>query len=615
MNAAEKHLTEVPWPDPIEVTIEFKRKHVLYPERALIDCGIDGTGKHFKTPLGVVCFGQRRKGAVGNRHTWSVNPETLLPERRVVVSKLIDFLCEKHYSASARTKSSFMGYLRCVFDWIDKDYLSSGSHHVDFENTDSLKAMYIAYTKHLKHLVMLSQTGKHNSSSTGMSNNGARLYQYYARQLIMACTGLDEETVKSWAEHIGAKNSAYAVKKAQDNEAIERFHDHLVEVIDAHYQIYVQKNKAVIDSEQWGWLTGTRTDFNKTGYKSVTVESQYSAFALIGFYLMVLATGQNESVLLGLKANELEINRLNKTTYQVGKKGRAKGKEIIVEMGSEHKPIFEKYLAVRKIIAPPNNPFLFPDCQPESNKAVNSTKPLSKLWIQALGGKVFKARALRRFYARKMGKVAQQMGVHAGDVNGIISMMLQNEPQTATQYSVETLEQMAEPLSNFLGQLHDACIEKSRTEHTIKVHMKEHREADRTTASGACESESGLSAELAEGFTELVTQPVCGQWESCLFCKHYGAHADEIDLKKLLSLKAVIETLHIGMDEGDFAHRFAALLHRIEEVIKAMLHKNPSLTSRVEAIKAACAVGDLDEFWAVYMRTLKLNGYQAGGAL
>ena len=136
-----------------------------------------------------------------------------------------------------------------------------------------------------------------------------------------------------------------------------------------------------------------------------------------------------------------------------------------------------------------------------------------------------------------------------------------------------------------------------------------------TTASGACESESGLSAELAEGFTELVSQPVCGQWESCLFCKHYGAHADEIDLKKLLSLKAVIETLHLGMDEGDFAHRFAALLHRIEEVIQAMLHKNPSLTSKVEAIKAACAVGDLDEFWAVYMRTLKLNGYQAGGAL
>lgn len=615
MNAPEKHLTEVPWPNPIEVTIEFERKHVLHPERALIDCGIDGTGKHLKVALGVVCFGQRRKGAVGNRHTWSVNPETLIPERRAVVSKLIDYLCEKYYSASVQTKQKSVNYFRYIFDWVDKDYLSSGNHHLDFENTDSLKAMYVAYTKHLKHLVMLSQTGKHDSSSTGMSNNGAKPCQYFARQLIMACAGLDEETVKSWAEHIGQKNSAYAVKKPQDNEAIERFHDHLVEVIEAHYQIHIQKNKAVIHSEQWGWLTGTQTKFNKTGYHNVTVESQYSAFALIGFYFMVLATGQNESVLLGLKANELEINRLNKTTYRVGKKGRAKGKEIIVEMGSEHKPIFEKYLAVRNLIAPPSNLYLFPDCQPVSEKAVDSKKHLSKLWIQALGGKVFKAQALRRFYARKMGKVAQQMGVPLGDANGIISMMLQNEPQTAAPYSVETYEQMGEPLSNLLGQLHDACIEKSRTEQTIKVHMKEHREADRTTASGACESESGLSAELAEGFTELVSQPVCGQWESCLFCKHYGAHADEIDLNKLLSLKAVIETLHLGMDEGDFAHRFAALLHRIEEVIQAILHKNPSLTSKVEAIKAACAVGDLDKFWEVYMRTLKLNGYQAGGAL
>lgn len=615
MNAPEKHLTEVPWPNPIEVTIEFKRNRVLHPERALIDCGIDSTGKHFKTPLGVVCFGQRRNGAIGNGHTWSVNPDTLIPKRRTVVSKLIDFLCEKYYSASPRTRFARASSYRGLFDWIDKDYLADGKQAIDFENPESLKAMYCALTKHLKHLVMLNQKGALNSPSNGMSNNGARNYQSGARQFIMACTGLDEETVKSWAEHIGAKSNAYTVKKSQDNEAIERFHAHLVEVIDAHYQIQVQKNKVVIDCEQWGWLTGTRTDFNKMGYNKVTLESQYSAFALIGFYFMVLATGQNESVLLGLKVNELEINRLNNTTYRVGTKGRAKGKEIMVEMGSEHKPIFEKYIAVRNLIAPPSNPFLFPDCQPASEKAVGSKRHWSKLWTQALGGRVFKAQALRRFYARKMGKVAQQMGVHSGDVNGIVSMMLQNEPQTATQYSVETLEQMAEPLSNFLGQLHDACIEKSRTEQTIKVHMKEHREADRTTASGACESESGLSAELAEGFTELVSQPVCGQWESCLFCKHYGAHADEIDLKKLLSLKAVIETLHIGMDEGDFTHRFAALLHRLEEIIQAMLHKKPSLTSKVEAIKAACAVGDLDEFWAVYMRTLKLNGYQAGGAL
>lgn len=615
MNAPEKHITEVPWPNPIEVTIEFKRKYILHPERTLIDCGIDGAGKHSKTPLGVVCYGQRRKGAVGNRHTWSVNPETLIPERRAVVSKLIDFLCENYYSASARTRYNSVNYLRCIFDWIDKNYLSSGKHLLDFENPDSLKEMYCAYTLHLKHSAMLSQTGKHDSSAKGMSINGARFYQYFARRLIMACTGLDEETIKSWAEVIFGRNSAYIVQKAQDNEAIERFHTRLVEVIDAHYQIHVQKNKAVTDSEQWRWLTGTLTKLNKTGYHNVTVESHYSAFALIGFYFMVLATGQNESVLLGLKAKEVEFNRLNNTTYRVGKKGRAKGKEIIVEMGSEHKPIFEKYLAVRNAIAPPSNTYLFPDCQPESEKAVNSDKSLSKLWIQALDGKVFRAQALRRFYARKIGKVAQAMGVHSGDVNGIISMMLQNEPLTATQYSVETLEQMAEPLSNFLGKLHDACIEKSRTEQTIKVHVKDHREADRSTASGSCESDNGLSAELAEGLTEFVSQPVCGQWESCLFCKHYGAHADEIDLKKLLSLKTVIETLHQGMDEGDFAKRFATLLHRIQEIIEAMLHKNPSLTSKVEAIKAACAVGDLDEFWVGYMRTLKLTGYQAGGAL
>lgn len=144
MNAPEKHLTEVPWPNPIEVTIEFKRNRVLHPERALIDCGIDSTGKHFKTPLGVVCFGQRRNGAIGNGHTWSVNPDTLIPKRRTVVSKLIDFLCEKYYSASPRTRFARASSYRGLFDWIDKDYLADGKQAIDFENPESLKAMYCA---------------------------------------------------------------------------------------------------------------------------------------------------------------------------------------------------------------------------------------------------------------------------------------------------------------------------------------------------------------------------------------------------------------------------------------------------------------------------------------
>lgn len=615
MNTDKRHLTEITWAHPIEVAIDFKRKHLISPERALIDCGLDDQNKHIKTPLGVVCYGYRRLGAKGDRHNWSVDPNTLIEARKPVISKLINWLCENQSHTSAATKLKLISYLRAIFNWLDDENLNIGGRSINFENVESLKTMYVDYTKHLKNLMLLKQTANTETLSQGITNYSAKVYQAAARKLVMACSELDEEIIKSWAEVLTSKINPYAVGQPTKDEEIRRFHSHIVEVIEAHFQIHVVKNQSVIHSEQWGWLTGSRTDFDKTGHHNTSKESHYNAFTLVAFYFMVLATGQNESVLLSLKVNQIELNRLNKTSYRVGIKKRAKGKEIIIEMGAEHKPIFEKYLAVINVIAPSFNKYLFPNCSSDSNKAVETAKKFSQLWEKALGGKVFRAQALRRFYSRKIGQIAQSLGSQSGDLNGIIACMLQNKPLTACQYSIESLEQAAQPLSHFLGELHEACIERSKTINKIKVQLKEQRDEDRSTPTGACANKEGQIPQLANGFTGDILQPSCGKWETCLFCDYYGVHADEIDLKKLLSLQVVIGVLHQGMDEGDYANRFAALLARIQDVIDVMLIKNLSLKFKAQGIRTACEAGDLDDFWAVYLRTLKLNGYQPRGKL
>lgn len=607
MSIPETCIAEIPWVNPIEVTIDFKRKYLISPERAWVDCGVNELGRRYKAPIGVVCYQQRRVAAKGALSTWTVRPETLIEARKSVVSKIINLLCENYSSASVRTKHTVVEKLRAVFDWIDKEYLKNGGPDIDFESIDSLKSMYRAYTSHLKHLVLLGQTGKTSVSTKKLPISSARQLQFSARVLIRACVGVDDDAIKSWTEVLTQKKNPHTSSQKPSDEAIHRFHSHLIEVIEVFYGVYVLGNQDILNLEKWRWMQEPRNLSKKEGHLKV--------FTLVGFYFMVLATGQNESVLLGLKASEVKLNRLNKTTYRVGKKGRAKGKEIVIEMGSEHKSIFDKYLAVRNATALPNNTFLFPSYEAELDRAVYPNKFLSPTWIKVLGGTIFKARSLREFYARRIGKVAQSMGSQSGDINGIIARMLQNKPLTACQYSAESLEQAAEPLSKFFGELHDACIEKSRTHPKIKVHLIEHQETDRKTPAGTCQSADKPTPMLAQGFTDQATQPACGKWETCLFCENYGVHADEIDLKKLLSLKAVIEVLHQGMDEGEYAKRFAALIARIQEVMDAMLAKNTSLEDKLQGLQEACQTGDLDDFWASYMRTLKLNGFQPGGML
>jgi hypothetical protein len=617
MNAPEKIIAEVPWANPIEVEITFKRKRILHPERVVIDCGID-KGRQIKYPLGVLCYEHRRYvGKWGKVGTWFVNPKSLSVERRPVVLKFVNWLCEKHYGSSVFTKQSYARQFRWLFDWIDEHYLAGTSNTIEFDNQDSLKAMYIALTRHLKERIKIGQTGQAKTAHKGLGNKHANAQQYLARQVIGLCLNVDEETIKSWTSEIRVKAaSKYRLISSESNEAIALFHDRCVAAIEAHHQIYVKNEQDVVAGEDWGWVMRNQSNYNKgLGSNWVTSESQHNSFVLVAFYFMVLATGQNESVLLGLKVDEVYLNRLNQSTYRLGVKARARGKEIVVEMGDRHKHIFEKYLQVRAKIAPPGNDYLFPDCVAGSLKAVGTTRPWNASWKKALGGEIFRAQALRRFHSRKMGQVAQDMHVASGNVNAIVATMLQNKPLTACQYPIESPEQSASPLSEFLGDLHDACIKKSRNQATIPVHRVKHIEADKSTPTGACNRSQGQEPHLAQGFTEHAPQLRCGVWESCLFCEYYGVHADQTDVKRLLSLKAVIELLHQGMDEGEYANRFAALLNRITEVITAMTQMSPSLKTLVPKIEKDCQTGDLDEFWAGYMRTLKLSGYQKGGAL
>lgn len=84
----------------------------------------------------------------------------------------------------------------------------------------------------------------------------------------------------------------------------------------------------------------------------------------------------------------------------------------------------------------------------------------------------------------------------------------------------------------------------------------------------------------------ISTKPTCAEQEGCLFCNKYFIHADENDLRKILSMAFVIEQLRPSSSTStEFEHYYRPTLDRIDlicEKISARSEKHRTLLSTVK---------------------------------
>ncbi|MCU7868304.1 MAG: hypothetical protein KZQ98_07185 [Candidatus Thiodiazotropha sp. (ex Lucinoma borealis)] len=68
--------------------------------------------------------------------------------------------------------------------------------------------------------------------------------------------------------------------------------------------------------------------------------------------------------------------------------------------------------------------------------------------------------------------------------------------------------------------------------------------------------------------TSPPVKPDCRQPEGCLFCGHYFIHADETDVRKLVSCRyCIIRTAHLSASPEHFDAVFGSVLERIEKIL------------------------------------------------
>lgn len=116
-----------------------------------------------------------------------------------------------------------------------------------------------------------------------------------------------------------------------------------------------------------------------------------------------------------------------------------------------------------------------------------------------------------------------------------------------------------------------------------------------STPSGSC-SNIGVPRPIRD--VPPLATPDCQSPEGCLFCDQYHVHADERDVRKLISIKYCINQLNqMSSSAEHFERTFGALISRINEIIcQIETHTNDiNLVSRVRHFVEVH--GELDSYW------------------
>ncbi|WP_395000181.1 hypothetical protein [Acinetobacter sp.] len=166
-------------------------------------------------------------------------------------------------------------------------------------------------------------------------------------------------------------------------------------------------------------------------------------------------------------------------------------------------------------------------------------------------------------------------------------------------YTDATKEQVRSQFTKFFDNVYDHMIFKNRTTRkTIPVITD--IESSPTMA-GHCTDTSPIRA---DGFNENIEQPNCSNPSTCLFCENYVLHTDEIDLRKLLSLRKITE-MHSDINEEMLIVKF-----RIDEILKQIVNKYDHVKSLIHTIKAEVDDGYFDENWQNILELLIDLGVQ-----
>ncbi|MFV7443448.1 hypothetical protein ACNPMZ_12070 [Acinetobacter pittii] len=347
---------------------------------------------------------------------------------------------------------------------------------------------------------------------------------------------------------------------------------------------------------------------NSLKFHDCNVKVKLANIAILAFAKSLIAvTGVNESVLYELKVDKFEVLSSQKGMRAYGNKMRAGGKNISIEFGLKFVKFYKLYLELREFLL--NN---FEDIKTKGvedkllfnipSKKNSVRDKFSKLDNNFLNQynedlrDVFKISPITNRMLRK------NVSVNYLDISNdqlLTAEKLGNSPKVIlNNYTTIAFDEIAIQLSSFYEAQNKSSILRYRyNDKIIGVNLKNNREIDKSksTPIGQCKD---YNPSLKEEFTKDSIQPNCSKFETCLFCENYVIHVNNTDIRKILSLRMLLNNIKNKTNEVD------QIIYRINEILDYICIEIPFTKTTIQLINKNIEEGFLDDFWMAHLQLL-----------
>lgn len=577
-------------------------------------------------------------------------------KRRYFLKCFTDYLLQM--DGSDLSKGLFYSIIKIFLDWIDQQ-----KKIFDLSDKDSMIDAYRRYSKYLVDRTLLADTDEDN-----LAAHTAKQYQRYVAKLIAYVFDCHEIDIASQAMQVQSQRYDVPVLPiAQEDH--QKTYATLLNVFSEIHRIVVQEGNfpahfQSVDQEEFYFYSGFhhQTEKQHIQFDMHSYLSKYSAipdfskmlvdFGLaedsehrkrlrenrnqairkleernkdqrhiererlasyglcIGMLLFIAKTGANLDTAQQLQLDTMEILPSTQGRRFSGTKSRAGGKEVRPEFGVTFEPVFRQILELRAwYIQDETCDFVFP--QRNEIQRLASIGAAKLQLLRSFLQRIFPQMVWITPQQWRKHKSGQTVELSDGDLLLEAEVMGHSLDTARNNYARTSFKDAAQQISQFFNELREVAVAQTRTLERISVQTIDEPVDVQTLPVGACVTATP-QPEKALGFTAQAPTPNCQQFEHCLFCQHYAVHADDADIRKLLSLKSLLGYVkQKATDLIKWEQQFGVVLHRIDEVLNDLSNTYENLHDRIFSIQEEVESGDLDAYWLNHFELLLDLGWIA----